>query len=92
LRVARQRDESEMKLNEVAKLFMRRPSRADAEHAEDAGEFHGTPTYAPSSSRRLRATRVSANREAKVRRAEENLRPAERGEGYWPAVPLNSSA
>jgi len=56
--VARQRDESEVKLNGAAELFMRRPSIADADHAEDTGEFHGTPTYAPSSSRRLRATRV----------------------------------
>ena len=47
MRVARQRDESEMKLNEAAKLFMRRPSRADAVHAEDAGEFHGNPHLRP---------------------------------------------
>jgi hypothetical protein len=37
---------------------------ADAGHAKDAGEFPGTPTYAPSSCRRLRASASAPTRSA----------------------------
>jgi hypothetical protein len=44
-----QRDESVAERHDAVEQFMRAQSNADAEHAEDAGEFPGTPTQAASS-------------------------------------------
>src|SRR5262245_31232881 len=66
---------------------MRQPSNADAEHAEDAGEFPGTPVYARSSAAGC-ATRVRAN--AKRNRASENY-PAN-NPGERPRTPPASTS
>jgi hypothetical protein len=60
LRVARQRDESEEKLNGAAEPIMRQPSRAGAAAAKDAGEFHGSPHLRPQLEPKAARNRVSA--------------------------------
>src|SRR5688572_27890150 len=54
--------------NDAAEPIMRAPSNADADDGKDAGEFPGTPVYAPSSAEgcapRVRANGVSPTRSA----------------------------